>query len=505
VSRREAAHKVIATTTGIITGSILLINNPVSSSSSNNNFIANAVDATIVLDEITVKESEELVPVAPILSMVRNSQGRSMELEIPRVGYSFYNTPIEQVGRCTDLALRSGIFYLDLATQYGSTQEIGNSIRKYLNFGRYQLGIQETPEIQNLADKAYQYYDETKRASMPEDDGKSSSEQQPKGEKLGNPVVLRNIKCRKLRRDELFLSHKLSNDEQSSSTDTMGIKLAIQTVINDIFNSGSLDSNGNNWDDKNERTDNNYLDLVSLHSPLTTKEKRLTTYRALVELQQETKVNSMTSNSENNDKDSSTGIDPPECPKIRAIGVCNYGIRPLQEILEAGLPLPQINQLEISPFNQHKEVVAFCQQHQIVIGCAAWSKLSGAKGPQPQWEILSAVATKRNISNAQLLVKWSLQSGYVCVPRSSSDTLEKSLAIIENSYGGTQLIQHNEDGKDTIMNENKKDVSQLLLTTEEMQILNGLDVSYKAGQLGRTDGWTDKDIVNSSWDPTEAV
>jgi len=375
-------------------------------------------------------------------------------------------------------------------------KRLANSIRKYLNFGRYQLGIQETPELQNLADKAYQYYDETKRASMPEDD-KSSSSDQPKGEKLGNPVVLRNIKCRKLRRDELFLSHKLSNDEQSSSTDTTVIKQSIQNVINDIFNSGSLDSNGNNWDDKNERTDNNYLDLVSIHSPLTTKEKRLTTYRALVELQQETKLNR---NSDNTDSTTD-----PECPKIRAIGVCNYGVRPLQEIVEAGLPLPQINQLEISPFNQHKEVVEFCQQHQIAIGCAAWSKLSGANGPQPQWEILSEIATKRKISKAQLLVKWSLQSGYVCVPRTSSDTLEKRLAIIENSYGGTQLIQQNEDGKDTIMNENKKDVSQVLLTTEEMKILNGLDISYKAGQLGRTDGWTEKDIVNSSWDPTEAV
>jgi len=490
VSRRDAAHKVIATTTGIIAGSTLI--NPFSSSS--NNFIANAVDATIVIDEITVKE--ELVPVSPILSMVRNSKGRSMELEIPRVGYSFYNTPIDQVGRCTDIALRSGVFYLDLATQYGSTQEIANSIRKYLNFGRYQLGIQETPELQNLADKAYQYYDETKRASMPDED-KSSSSDQPKGEKLGNPVVLRNIKCRKLRRDELFLSHKLSNDEQSSSTDTTVIKQSIQNVINDIFNSGSLDSNGNNWDDKNERTDNNYLDLVSIHSPLTTKEKRLTTYRALVELQQETKLNM--------NSDSTDSTTDPDCPKIRAIGVCNYGLRPLQEILDAGLPLPQINQLEISPFNQHKEVVEFCQQHQIAIGCAAWSKLSGANGPQPQWEILSEIATKRNISKAQLLVKWSLQSGYVCVPRTSSDTIEKRLAIIENSYGGTQLIQQNEDGKDTIMNENKKDVSQVLLTTEEMNILNGLDISYKAGQLGRTDGWTEKDIVNSSWDPTEAV
>ena len=75
-----------------------------------------------------------------------------------------------------------------------------------------------------------------------------------------------------------------------------------------------------------------YLDLVSIHSPLTDKERRLATYQALLELR--------------------------DAGFVRTVGVCNYGVRPLEEISamvggDAGADnLPAINQLELSPFNR---------------------------------------------------------------------------------------------------------------------------------------------------------
>ena len=36
--------------------------------------------------------------------------------------------------------------------------------------------------------------------------------------------------------------------------------------------------------------------------------------------------------------------------------------------------LPAINQLELSPFNRHQEIVQYCDRNDIAVGCSAWSK-----------------------------------------------------------------------------------------------------------------------------------
>ena len=58
----------------------------------------------------------------------------------------------------------------------------------------------------------------------------------------------------------------------------------------------------------------------------------------------------------------------------------------------------------------------------------------------------------------------------------------------ENSYGGVNRKQ-----------------GSYVLSQEEMKILDGLDVSYRAGKLGRRDGWEDSDVTGPDWDPTEIV
>lgn len=160
----------------------------------------------------------------------------------------------------------------------------------------------------------------------------------------------------------------------------------------------------------------------------------------------------------------------------------------MSEIENANLELPSINQLELSPFNQHKDVVDWCQERNITIGCSAWSKLSGNTGPQEGWTVLSDIAKKKKMTKAQVLVRWSLQKGYVCVPRSSSSSKIERIAIAENSYGGV-----NSEGQSYV------------LTNEEMKILDGLDVGFKAGKLGRRDGWNDNDVTSDNWDPTTFV
>lgn len=52
---------------------------------------------------------------------------------------------------------------------------------------------------------------------------------------------------------------------------------------------------------------------------------------------------------------------------------------PVEEIIDAGLLAPSINQLVLSPFNQHKDVVAWTENQRTILSCNAWSKLSSGE------------------------------------------------------------------------------------------------------------------------------
>ena len=245
---------------------------------------------------------------------------------------------------------------------------------------------------------------------------------------------------RRGRRENIFISHKLSNLEQSAKR--VDVRRAVKAQL------ASLGCQ--------------YLDLVSIHSPLTDKSRRLETYGALIELRD-------------------SGF-------VKSVGVCNYGLGALKELEDNGFELPSINQLELSPFNTHSDVVKWCDKKGIAVGCAAWSKLSSADGPADQWAILADIAKNKGMTKAQVLVRWSLQKGYVCVPRSSSASKLERIAIAENSYGGV-----NRNGKNFV------------LSDEEMEVINELNVDLKAGKLGRRDGWSDEDVLSIDWDVTDTV
>lgn len=374
---------------------------------------------------------------------------------IPRVGYSLYKTPSEQSPRCLALALRCGVRHYDFSTQYGLDYSmIGKLLQQYLNGGLVALNKDyynnEKMELLNLLDET----------SMVAQRHAVQQQQQQTTFGLGSIIALPTPTMdgsagRRSRRSQLFLSHKLSNSEQS--TDSITVKRHVKQTI------AALGVG--------------YLDLISIHSPLTDKARRMGTYKALLELR--------------------------DAGFVRSVGVCNYGIGPLMEIQEEfvgggggggggggakdTLNLPAINQLELSPFNRHQEIVQYCDRNDIAVGCSAWSKLSGVDGPAEGWAVLSDLAKAKGMTKAQVLVRWSLQKGYVCVPRSGSSSKVERNAIAENSYGGVNIME------------------EFVLSSKEMEVLDGLDIAYKAGTLGRRDGWDDADVSGPEWDPTTVV
>lgn len=80
----------------------------------------------------------------------------------------------------------------------------------------------------------------------------------------------------------------------------------------------------------------------------------------------------------------------------------------LEEIREAGLETPSVNQIELHPFCQQKEIVEYCTKHGIFV--QAYCPLVRGKFDNP---VLQEVARKYKKDVAQVLVRWSLQRGYV--------------------------------------------------------------------------------------------
>jgi diketogulonate reductase-like aldo/keto reductase len=137
-----------------------------------------------------------------------------------------------------------------------------------------------------------------------------------------------------------------------------------------------------------QRLGMDYVDLYLIHKP-NDKKRRTAHWQELVSLQRH-------------------GL-------ARSIGVSNYGVRHLEELLSSSDVVPAINQVEISPFLQREDLVHFCFSHGIA--CAAHSPLT--KAQKLSDSRLLKVAAAYNVTPAQILIRWSLQKGFVVIPKST--------------------------------------------------------------------------------------
>lgn len=152
-----------------------------------------------------------------------------------------------------------------------------------------------------------------------------------------------------------------------------------------------------------------YVDLYLIHAPFQ-HEQRLAQWRGLVELQ-------------------SSG-------KALAIGVSNFNIGHLKELEDAGLPKPQVNQIELHPWAQKVDLVKFLEENGIAI--IAYSSLaplstwrtapghdSGKTGDmradgERENSPFKVMAKKYGVTEAQVLLRWGVQKGFHVLPKSTN-------------------------------------------------------------------------------------
>ena len=144
-----------------------------------------------------------------------------------------------------------------------------------------------------------------------------------------------------------------------------------------------------------ERLGLDYVDLYLIHWPVAGK--RLDSWRALERLHEE--------------------------GRARSIGVSNFLVRHLEELLGKAKQVPAVNQIELTPFLQRRETRALCAQHGIVV--EAYSPLT--HGKRLGHPVVKDVAGRVGRSVAQVLLRWGLQHGLVVLPKST-----KPARIAEN-------------------------------------------------------------------------
>ncbi|ADI27912.1 aldo/keto reductase [Geobacillus sp. C56-T3] len=164
-----------------------------------------------------------------------------------------------------------------------------------------------------------------------------------------------------------------------------------------------------------------YVDLYLVHWPVKGKYKE--TYKALEKLYKD--------------------------GYVRAIGVSNFQIHHLQDVMADCEIKPMVNQVEYHPRLTQKELLAFCRENGIQL--EAWS-------PLMRGEILSEptivdIGRKYGKTPAQVVLRWDLQHGVVTIPKSVTPA-----RIKENA-----------------------DIFDFSLTDEEMKQIDALNLNKRVG------------------------
>lgn len=164
-----------------------------------------------------------------------------------------------------------------------------------------------------------------------------------------------------------------------------------------------------------------YVDLYLIHWPV--KGKYKDTWRAIEKLYDE--------------------------GKVKAIGVSNFQIHHLEDLIHTANVVPMVNQVECHPYLTQKKLLDFCNNHNICL--EAWSPL--AQGLIIKDQTVVAMSRKYKKTPAQLIIRWDLQNNIITIPKS----------VHQNR------IQENAE------------VFDFSITTEDMAVLDGLNQDKRVG------------------------
>jgi diketogulonate reductase-like aldo/keto reductase len=124
--------------------------------------------------------------------------------------------------------------------------------------------------------------------------------------------------------------------------------------------------------------------------------------------------------------------------KARSIGVSNYTIRHLEELLKDCKVKPAVNQVEMHVFLQQPELLNYCRQQGIAV--EAYSPLAHGYGMDNA--VLVELAAKHHKSAPQIMLRWCVQKGMIVLPKSvHQDRVQANIELFDFSLDDDDMAQ----------------------------------------------------------------
>jgi 2,5-diketo-D-gluconate reductase A len=147
-----------------------------------------------------------------------------------------------------------------------------------------------------------------------------------------------------------------------------------------------------------------YLDLLLIHWPNPAQDRYVQAWQGLTDLLQ--------------------------AERVKAIGTSNFSPAHLHRIIEATGVVPDVNQIELSPFSTRDAVRAYHASHGIVT--QSWSPLGGQGVPVLASPVITEIAEQIGRSPAQVVLRWHIELGLVTIPKSvSPERLRRNIDIFD--------------------------------------------------------------------------
>ena len=189
-----------------------------------------------------------------------------------------------------------------------------------------------------------------------------------------------------LGRDEIFITSKLTNSQH-------GYDKALTAFM------GTLGRLGMDW-----------IDLFLIHWPVPAQDKYVESWKAFVQLQKD--------------------------GRIKSIGVSNFLPEHLERIIGETGVTPAVNQIELHPEFQQRDVRDFHQQHNIA--SESYSPLG--RGRLLGNTVIGEIARKHGKSPAQAILRWHLQEGLIVIPKSvTPQRIAENIAVFDFELDGDDL------------------------------------------------------------------
>jgi 2,5-diketo-D-gluconate reductase A len=203
----------------------------------------------------------------------------------------------------------------------------------------------------------------------------------------GNEIgVGKAIAASPVQRTQLFITTKLWNDHHTNA----------RSALNESLSRLGLD----------------HVDLYLIHWPKPRQNAYVEAWKALVKLKEE--------------------------GRAKSVGVSNFTVSHLKRIIDATGVAPSVNQIELHPRFQQKELAAYHTEHGIIT--ESWSPLG--QGTLLENPTLKALAQKHGRTPAQVVIRWHLDRGYIVIPKSVTPTrIRENFDVFDFSLDADDLAK----------------------------------------------------------------